>query len=404
MSSDYQLPPGFLLTDYTALKGCSCKIPQAKLLSLLQTAAALSPDTNDDDKSNDSAGGASAAVSAAMRKAIQSCSRPGQGADVGLDCSIEQLRFPAPDGTPLYLISTVDFFFPSIEDPYMQGCIGAANVVSDLCSMGIERPDTVLMSLAASVEMDEAERTHVTVEIIRGFNDTVRRCGSRVTGGQSVYNPWPLIGGTAMAVVPESEFIRPTGLRAGDVLVLTKPLGTQLGVNLRHWSKRPTRLYVEHVKDRMAQAEIDALYALSVACMARLNTVGARMMRKYKSRGGTDVTGFGILGHSRNLALGQEASVRLEIDTLPLLAGAAKADALINGHYKLLKGLSAETSGGLLFGLETRAAAEACVEELAKENGQRAWIVGRVVERKEGEEAATLAPAGELKIIEVDAL
>jgi hypothetical protein len=66
--------------------------------------------------------------------------------------------------------------------------------------------------------------------------------------------------------------------------------------------------------------------------MARLNTVGARMMRKYKSRGGTDVTGFGILGHSRNLALGQEASVRLEIDTLPLLAGAAKADALEERH------------------------------------------------------------------------
>jgi selenide,water dikinase len=386
--------PPLLLTDFTQLKGCSCKIPQAKLLALLR------------------AGGFDDA-DAALPPEIVACSRPGAGDDVGMDCSIEELRFrvpcaagattSAPATEPLFLISTTDFFFPSVEDARAQGAIGAANVVSDLCAMGIDRPDTVLMLLAASTEMDETERTAVTVDMLRGFNETVRRAGARVTGGQSVYNPWPLIGGTAVAVVPESGFIRPTGLRPGDVLVLTKPLGTQLGVNLRHWTRRPTRLYDDCIKGRMTHAAIDALYELSVASMRRLNCNGARLMRKYRAHGATDVTGFGLLGHTRNLAAAQPVAVHLVIDTLPILAGAAEADTLLRGHYKLLQGLSAETSGGLLVALESDAAARAFADELAQAFGERAWIVGRV-EAASGDGRRGASIAGSATVVEVNEL
>lgn len=379
--------PDLLLTDFTQLKGCSCKIPQAKLLALLK------------------AGGFDNTDTATLSKDIAVCARPGSGDDVGMDCSIEELSFrDSGTGEKLYLISTTDFFFPSIENATDQGAIGAANVVSDLCSMGIDKPDNVLMLLAASVEMDEADRMEVTTELIRGFNATVRACGSRVTGGQSVYNPWPLIGGTAMAVLPESRFIRPTNLRVGDVFVLTKPIGTQLGVNLRHWSKRPTRLYENFIKNNMTQEEIDRLYNLSVSCMKRLNCNGAKMMIKYKSSGCTDVTGFGLLGHSRNLSLAQEKKMKIVIDTLPILVGAAKADTLMNGHYKLLKGLSAETSGGLLIAVANRQVAEDLVKELESEFKERAWIVGRVEERSGEEDSVSAMIVENPKVIEVTEL
>ena len=163
--------------------------------------------------------------------------------------------------------------------------------------------------------------------------------------------------------------------------MLSKPLGTQLGVNLRHWSKRPTRFYEDFIKGHMTQAEIDALYDLAVASMSRLNTAGARMMRKHGCHGCTDVTGFGLLGHARNLASAQlSAPMQIVIDALPLLAGAAKGDTLLRGHYKLLQGLSAETSGGLLMAYDSAETAAAVVAELAAA-GEAAWIVGRVAPR-----------------------
>jgi selenide, water dikinase len=379
--------PELLLTDFTQLKGCSCKIPQAKLLALLK------------------AGGFDNSTTNQLPHEIAACSRPGSGDDVGMDCSIEELSFrDSGSGEKLYLISSTDFFFPSVENATDQGAIGAANVVSDLCAMGISKPDTVLMLLAASVEMDEEDRTEVTIEMIRGFNNAVIACGSRVTGGQSVYNPWPLIGGTAIAVLPESRFIRPTNLRIGDVLVLTKPIGTQLGVNLRHWSKRPTRLYEEFIKGKMTQEEIDQLYHLAVCCMRRLNTNGAKMMMKYKSSGATDVTGFGLMGHAKNLSIAQETKMKIIIDTLPILAGAEKADKLMNGHYKLTKGFSAETSGGLLFAVSSREVAEQVVQELISEYKEHAWIVGRVEARTGEDDLVSAIIAPDCKTIEVISL
>ena len=124
------------------------------------------------------------------------------------------------------LISTTDFFYPLVEDPYLQGRISCCNVLSDIYAMGISRVDHMLMILGISSGMLEADQEIVTREMMRGFNDCANEAGTKITGGQSIMNPWPMIGGVANVMCNQDEFIRPNHGQVGDVLVLTKPLGT----------------------------------------------------------------------------------------------------------------------------------------------------------------------------------
>lgn len=133
----------------------------------------------------------------------------------------------------MFIVSTTDFFFPNVEDPYLQGRIALANVLSDLYAMGVAEVDSVLMILAASLDMDESSRDIVARQFIKGFDDAANDAGTAVTGGQTVKNPWPIIGGVAKSVCREEDFIRPINAQVGDVIILTKPLGTQVAVNVR---------------------------------------------------------------------------------------------------------------------------------------------------------------------------
>jgi selenide, water dikinase len=101
--------------------------------------------------------------------------------------------------------------------------------------MGVDRIDNILMILGVSRKMSETEKEIVTREMIRGFNDAATEAETLVTGGQSVQNPWPVIGGVANVIVREDEIIMPNGGKEGDVILLTKPLGTQIAVNLMQW-------------------------------------------------------------------------------------------------------------------------------------------------------------------------
>jgi len=108
-------------------------------------------------------------------------------------------KYPHGDGKTR-LISTTDFFYPLVEDPYFQGRIACCNTLSDLYAMGITRVDHILMILGVSLMMNEEQREIVTREMMRGFNDCATEAGTLVTGGQSVMNPWPMIGGVANAM------------------------------------------------------------------------------------------------------------------------------------------------------------------------------------------------------------
>jgi len=299
------------------------------------------------------------------------CGAPRLG--IGMDASVT----PIPDMPDTALAQTTDFFYPLVDDPYMQGRIACANVLSDLYAMGVVRCHNMLMLLAVSRQMTDQQRDVVIPLIMRGFQDTAREAGCLVTGGQTVLNPWVLVGGVASSVCRTQEIIMPDGAQPGQVLVLTKPLGTQLAVNAHQWLQEKGEKW-DKISGQVTEAEVVSLYRAATLSMARLNLTAARLMHKYGATAATDVTGFGLLGHARNLAAAQTAGVELTITRLPLLRGAAALARGAGAAFQLVQGFSAETSGGLLLSLGEAAAAEFCAEIEQLEPGCPAWVVGRV--------------------------
>jgi len=289
---------------------------------------------------------------------------------ISMDCAVIPSKYPE-----IFTVQTTDFFFPLVDDPYIQGKIGCANVLSDLYSMGIYDCDSLLMLLASSTQMSPEERNIVTKAMVTGFNDLAKEAETKVTGGQSVMNPWPIIGGVATSVCKSKDFILPENIVEGDVLILTKPLGTQVSVNAYQWLSQESNWNM--IKDIITEEEVIRSYEVSMESMSRLNRNAARLMHKYGVHGATDITGFGIMGHSTNLVKNQKASVNFEIHTLPIIKKMKEIDEKVQ-IFSLMKGYSSETSGGLFIGLPAEKA-EAFCQELQQLDGQPAWIVGRVL-------------------------
>eukprot|EP01120_Amphizonella_sp_Union-15-10_P009185 TRINITY_DN3436_c0_g1_i2.p1 TRINITY_DN3436_c0_g1~~TRINITY_DN3436_c0_g1_i2.p1 ORF type:complete len:309 (-),score=46.67 TRINITY_DN3436_c0_g1_i2:169-1095(-) len=290
-----------------------------------------------------------------------------------MDCSVTQTKYP-----DLFQISTTDFFYPLVDDPYAQGRIGCANVLSDLYSFGVVDADNILMILASSNQMTESESFICTRLMMQGFNDLALEAGTIVTGGQTVVNPWPIIGGTVASLCKKDEFIMPVDAKPGDSIVLTKPLGTQIAVNLHQWINNERWQTVSHLVTK--EDAIEA-YEKSIDFMTRLNRNAARLMHKYGARACTDVTGFGILGHAQNLASNQKSNVDFLIHSLPIIKHMDKIDQLFP-FFKLVLGYSAETSGGLLLCLPSSNALSFC-RELEDLDGSPSYIVGTVIPRQD---------------------
>mmetsp|Transcript_8450 Transcript_8450/g.14172 ORF Transcript_8450/g.14172 Transcript_8450/m.14172 type:complete len:285 (-) Transcript_8450:456-1310(-) len=281
-------------------------------------------------------------------------------------------------GNPnIHLISTTDFFYPLVEDPYIQGRVACANVISDVYAMGIDRIDNILMVLAISLKMNNEEREIVTKNLIKGFNDCASEAGTMVTGGQSVMNPWPIIGGVANVTCFDHEYQKVNRSQPGDVIVLTKPLGTQPAVNLNEWILQNDEQKLEKALQHVTVEGAKEAYYMAVESMAHLNKNAATLMKRHGCHGATDVTGFGLLGHAINLVEVQEAPVDFLIHSLPVI----DKMHLINDHvmdFKLTKGYSAETSGGL-FVMVPKDKLEAFRNDLLLEFGQHSWIIGEVI-------------------------
>lgn len=235
-------------------------------------------------------------------EAPETSGRPRLG--IGMDASVT----PIPDMAGTSLAQTTDFFYPLVDDPYLQGRIACANVLSDLYAMGVVACHNMLMLLSTSKEFTEAERDAVIPLIMKGFQDTAREAGCLVTGGQTVVNPWVIVGGVASSVVRDGDVIMPEGAKSGMVLVLTKALGTQVVVNLHQWMEEEGEKWSK-VQEVITRDEVKTAYRQAMLSMARLNLTGAKLMHKYKAGAATDVTGFGILGHAVNLAEKDRKSV-----------------------------------------------------------------------------------------------
>jgi len=224
--------------------------------------------------------------------------------------------------------------------------------------------------------MSETERQIVTREMMHGFNDKAKEANTIITGGQSVMNPWPMIGGTAISVIKKSKVIMPNNANPNDLLILTKPLGTQCVVNTVQWLIESDEKW-KKVNEFMTEEELWDVNNTAEKSMSHLNKRGAELMIKYNAGACTDVTGFGIKGHAENLVNAQIKNLKFKINKLPVFN---KMD-LVNDrvrNFKLRDGFSPETSGGLFLSI-SRENAHKFVEEMNAAN-EWAWIIGEVYE------------------------
>ena len=252
----------------------------------------------------------------------------------------------APDRA---LVVTLDFFTPIVDDPYDFGRIGAANALSDVYAMG----GTPLFALNLLSFPRELLSEGLAEEIVRGGADKAAEAGVPVLGGHSIDDPEPKYGMVAVGEVHPDKVLANDGARPGDLLVLTKPLGTGIVATA--------------VKKGLCPSSV---LSAAVETMAQLNRDAAEAAQAAGVRAATDVTGYGLTGHLHTLLRASGASARIESARVPLLEGAVQlaeaghvpggtrrnlADAVGHVAYEgdvsaVLKLLlaDAQTSGGLL--------------------------------------------------------
>jgi len=196
------------------------------------------------------------------------------------------------------LISTTDFFMPMVDDPRDFGRIAATNAISDIYAMG-GRPIFALAILGMPLGKIAPERVR---EILDGGREVCQAAGIPIAGGHSIDTPEPIYGLAVNGICAPSELRRNCDARAGDVMVLTKPLG--VGIYSAAFKK---------------EALSPADYADMVGNMTTLNRIGAELARHSDVHAMTDVTGFGVLGHALGMARGSGLRFVLRSEAVPLL-------------------------------------------------------------------------------------
>ncbi|WP_143170632.1 selenide, water dikinase SelD [Desulfopila aestuarii] len=219
---------------------------------------------------------------------------------VGIETSDDAAVYRLSDD--IAMINTVDFITPPVDDPYWFGQISAANSISDVYSMG-GRPVTALnVVMFPSKHLDMG----VLREILKGGHDKVIEAGACLVGGHSVDDNEPKYGLCVNGVVHPDRVITNAGAKPGDALVLTKPLGSGVLFNAV----------------RAGKFEFKVLERETLPIIASLNGTAMQLALKYELHACTDVTGFGILGHSLEMALGCSKHIHIEYQALPFYSGA----------------------------------------------------------------------------------
>jgi selenide, water dikinase len=204
----------------------------------------------------------------------------------------------------LTLVQTVDFFAPIIDDPYDFGRVAAANALSDIYAMGGEPLTAMNIAAFPSGKLP----IEVLSEIFRGGQDVVHAAGAVVVGGHTVTDDEVKFGLSVTGRVDPTRMLTNDAAVVGDVLILTKPLGTGI-------------LATAAKSEKLSKPELDAL----VASMTALNAVASRVAVALDSRCATDVTGFGLLGHLSHIARASRVRIRVDRASVPLLPGTREA-------------------------------------------------------------------------------
>jgi selenide,water dikinase len=201
------------------------------------------------------------------------------------------------------LISTVDYITPPVDDPYWFGQIAAANSLSDVYAMGGKPLTALNLVMFPSKKLDMG----MLKEILRGGGDKVKEAGASLAGGHSVDDNEPKYGLAVTGCVHPDRVLTNKGCRAGDALILTKPLGTGVLFNAGRAGK-------------LAYPELEAV----LPEVAALNGTAMEVALNFDVHACTDITGFGILGHSLEMAKGSGLQIDLVFDRLPLYPNALK--------------------------------------------------------------------------------
>ncbi|MBV9761103.1 MAG: selenide, water dikinase SelD [Acidobacteriaceae bacterium] len=294
------------------------------------------------------------------------------GYDTADDAGVYDLT--EPGGRPLAMVQTVDFFTPIVDDPYTFGGVAAANALSDIYAMG-GRPVSALSLVVFPAKGDVADLE----SILRGGADKIHEAGCVILGGHSISDDEVKFGYAVTGLIDPRRILTNAGARAGDVLVFTKRIGT--GV-----------VSTALKKGMAAEADVQA----SIDQMLTLNREICDAILPFEIHGCTDVTGFGLLGHAREMALASGVTLEISASAVRFLPGAieysragARSGGLNNNRefvescVRMAQDIPPEieallydpqTSGGLLLSLG---------EEYAKkllEQRPEAYVIGRVRE------------------------
>lgn len=284
----------------------------------------------------------------------------------------------------LAVVQTVDFITPVLDDPYAFGAVAAANAISDVYAMGA----TPVMALNLVAFPAKTLPLSILGEILRGAADKAAEAGVIIAGGHSVDDSGPKYGMAVTGTVDPRKIVTKKGARNGDVLFLTKPLGTGIIT---------TALDRQMVGEDLAQRVYEV--------MAQLNQGAARAMQEVGVHACTDVTGFGLLGHLNEMLRASGVAATLRLGDIPIIPEAwdlARAGAVPAGTYANLRYLAnkvawgreilpaarlilcdAQTSGGLLVAVAPDKA-DRLAERLAQAGCLAAARIGEVREGPAG--------------------
>ncbi len=281
----------------------------------------------------------------------------------------------------LAIVQTVDFFPPIVDDAYDYGAIAAANSLSDIYAMGA-RPASALSVLGYPAKKMPRD---VVAEILRGAFETARSAECPVIGGHTINAPEPFFGLAVTGTVHPDKFIKNGGGKAGDLLVLTKPIGTGIATTAA----------------RAGLASVE-LMAAAVGTMKKLNKEASEAMSAAGVSACTDVTGFGLLGHLHEICLASGVGALVRYRDVPLIGGeilglvaegmATKLTNYYNaagyavfadeiGENERIVLCDPQTSGGLLMAMSPDAA-RVFMEEFARKGGSAA-LIGEIADDPE---------------------
>ncbi len=290
------------------------------------------------------------------------------GLDTGDDAGIWDL------GNGRALISTVDFITPLVNDARMWGQIAAVNSLSDVYAMG-GKP---LFGLNLVGWNNDELPSSILSEVLAGGLEIAEQAGMAIIGGHTISDPEPKYGMAVTGEVDPDKMLTNAGLKPNQDLILTKPLG--VGV------------ITTAIKAGIAGKEI---ISAAVASMTQLNDIASQVAVSVGASGATDVTGFGLLGHLGKMVLASDIEAVIDVANIEFLPGAKlyaqdgvipggtrrnlawiedQIDAGSYGETDLLLLADAQTSGGLIFGVEKDKSSEACAE--LNERGVTAMVIG----------------------------